>query len=124
MASTRVSPDEVKEIITTEVGTSDIGVCIKGANLIVDTYLANQSLGAELLKEIERWLAAHLLAMSKDPRERNVRVGEAEVRYTGNFGKGLEATTFGQVVLSLDSTGKLSNLNRPKALFTVLSEAD
>ncbi len=102
MASTRVTASEVKEIIDTEIADSDVGVCIKGANLMIDTYLANQNLSADLLKEIERWLAAHLVAMSKDPTERNIRVGEAEVRFTGDFGKGLEATRYGQVVLSLD----------------------
>ena len=121
----RVTATEVKEIISTNVSDSDVGACIAAATLIIDNNLANQDMGASLLKEIERWLAAHLLAMSRDPRERNIRVGEAEVRFqSDDFGKGLEATTYGQVVLSMDTSGKLKNLDKPKALFTVYGEVD
>lgn len=125
MASPRVTADDVKEIITTTVSDSDIGAYILAADVMIDTYLANETgMSADLLKEIERWLAAHLLSMGKQPQERNVRVGEAEFRIGAQFGKGLEATTYGQVVLQLDTSTKLSNINKPKALFKVLSEDD
>lgn len=125
MASPRVTASEVTEIITTSVDDSDIGACIIAADLIVDTYLANETgMSNDLLKEIERWLAAHLLASSKEVQELSVRVGEAEHRRVGSFGKGLESTTYGQVVLSLDNSGKLKNLTKSKALFSVISESD
>jgi len=123
MASPRVTANEVKEIITTTVSTSDIGACIIAADIIVDTYLSGVSgMSNDLLKEIERWLSAHLLAIGKQPQELSVRVGEGEFRRTGSFGKGLESTTYGQMVMTLDSSGKLKNLDKPKALFTVVGE--
>jgi hypothetical protein len=124
MASTRVTADEVQEIMDTTVADTNIGACITAANLIVNEYLSNQNMSAALLKELERWLAAHLLAMSLDPQDRNVRIGETEVRFEGQFGYGLDHTRFGQVVKTLDSSGNLANSSKPKALFTVLSETD
>lgn len=125
MANPRVTANEVAEIITTSVSDSDIGACIVAANLMIDEYLANETgMSAELLKEIERWLAAHLISVSKEPQELSVRVGEAEFRRVGSFGKGLESSTYGQVVLAMDSSSKLKNLSYPKALLTVLSESD
>ena len=81
----RVSDSEVKEIIDTTVTTTPF---IDAANLIVTSKLADQELGDALLKEIERWLSAHLVAI-RDPMIKKDKTGEAEVTYvTGKEGMG------------------------------------
>lgn len=113
----RVTSDEVKKLIDTEI--SDLSPFIKAANLTVNQYIQNDGLGTALLKEIERWLTAHFVAM----RERQLTsetVGDAANQYGGNFGMGLDFTQYGQQVKMLDATGKLANGTRRSAMFKVL----
>ena len=56
----RVIDAEIKEIIDTTIDTDPF---IEAANLVVTARLANQGIGDDLLKEIERWFAAHLVAI-------------------------------------------------------------
>jgi len=104
----RVTDDEVKEIIETSITTTPF---ITVANLIVTERLANEGLGDSLLKEIERWLAAHLVAI-RDQRPQNERIGDANITYQGRSGLGLDATQYGQQVKILDTSGKLANLGK------------
>ena len=110
--SNRVTSDEVKEIIETSL--TDVGAFITAANLMVTNFLSGESLTDAHLKEVERWLAAHLIAM----RERQIQMtktGESMDQYGGRFGKGLEFTQYGQQVLIMDTTGKLKNAGKIKS---------
>lgn len=115
----RVTVDEVKKLIDTEL--SDVAPFIKAANLTIDEHLLNDGIGAALLKEIERWLSAHFVAM----RERQLTsetAGDAANQYGGSFGMGLNFTQYGQQVRLLDPTGKLANAGNTgrDAMFKVL----
>ncbi len=118
----RVVASEVLEIIPTSI---TVTAHIATANVLVTKHLANQGLSDDLLKEIERWLAAHFVAIT-DPREHEVSVGTYEARavFEGRTGMGLDHTRFGQQVKILDASGILVNLGAPRALFKVMSEAD
>ena len=84
----RVSTDEVKEIITTS--KTDVTAFIAAADIIVDKHLSgNSNFSNEELKEIERWIAAHFVAID-DPAFRSEKVGDTQVQYdVGKLGEGL-----------------------------------
>lgn len=111
----RVTDAEVKEILTTTLTTTAF---ITAANLTV-TRVLGTSLNADELKEIERWLAAHLTCMN-DPRERAITVGAASAGFEGDWGLGLDHTRYGQQVKILDTTGKLAALGRRRGKVTVV----
>ena len=120
----RVVADEVKEIISTDL--TDISPFITAANLTVSDRLgADTNLSAAQLKEIERWFTAHLIAMSNmDAGARDVDTEgtlDARVTYAGKTGKGLFATRYGQMAVSLDTTGKLASLGKRALLFKAVT---
>lgn len=108
----RVTGAEVKEIIDTSLSASDIGPFIEAATLLVTKRLSGAGLGADLLKEIERWLAAHFVSM-RDQRVSSRKLGDASDTYQGQTGMGLDYTSFGQQAKMLDPTGNLAKLGKP-----------
>lgn len=119
----RVTPDEVKEIIDTDLTDPRITAFITGANQVVTTLLADDH-EADVLKEIERWLSAHNIATTIERQAIHEVAGPAEQRFSDVFGKYLESTTYGQTASALDTTGKLSSLGKKKITFKAINEAD
>ena len=97
----RVSGSEVQDIIDTDLET--LTPFIDAASQLVDGI---SGLGAATLKEIERWLAAHFIAI-RDQRTVKDAVGDSSHTYGGKTGMGLDATLYGQQVKLLDTTGYL-----------------
>ena len=107
----RISDADVKAILDTDLETTPF---IAAATLMIDAYLISAGLPAVLLTEIERWLAAHL-ACIRDPRFREARTGgDAMVFERGQAGQGLSATSYGQQVLLLDTSGILALVTTTK----------
>jgi len=117
----RVTHEEVLEIIDTDI--EDTTPFITIANLLVTAKLSGESLEDAHLKEIERWLAAHFVAI-RDPRALSEGIGDARVTYTFESGKGLEATPYGQQVLTLDTTGKMKQLGKTPVSMTAMGIDD
>lgn len=113
----RVTVDEVKEIIETSLENYEVVPFITVANLIVTDQLSSSSLSDAILKEIERWLSAHFISI-RDPRITKVVFDDVEETYQGQTGYGLQSTTYGQQVMLLDSTGTFTNLGKKKVSFT------
>ena len=110
--SQRVTEQEVRDIFETDI--SDLTPFITAANLTVTDNLSNQGLSDDQLKEIERWLTAHL-ATARDPRTSKESLGDASETYQGDSGLGLDSSRYGQMVKMLDTSGKLANLGKAKA---------
>lgn len=110
----RVTDDEVKEIIDTSL--SSLTPFITVAEQQVDRI---SGLGTAVLKEIERWLAAHFVAI-RDKRTSKDNVGDSSHTYEGKTGMGLEFTRYGQMAKLLDTTGTLAKLGLRKAALTYL----
>jgi len=106
----RVTSDEVKEILKSSALTGDqIDPFILGAHLYVNkVYADDTSMGETLLREIERWFTAHMIASSIERTTTDEKIGDAAVIYTGKFGEGLKSTPYGQMVLQLDVSGLMS----------------
>lgn len=115
----RVTQAEVEELLPTDI--ADITVFITAASMTIDDLLLNKGLTATQLKEIERWLSAHFLAMREEGGgiERH-KIGDTEADYAG-LGKNLRMTRFGVTALSLDTTGILAKLGGKVAKLTVVS---
>lgn len=115
----RVTHDDVVEIIDTSL--TDTTPFITAANLIVTNRLSGEGVGSSTLAEIERWLAAHFVAIrSQDAVSKQEKTGEASITRHGVTGKGLDFTPYGQQVKLLDPTGKLSDLGKKAMKFETI----
>lgn len=120
----RVTGAEVKDIIDTALTELQVAPFITAANLtITDILGATTALSSDQLKEIERWLASHFVAI-RDPRIIRERTGEAEATYSGKTAMGLDSTFYGQQAKMLDTTGALANIGKKKASMNVLDFID
>lgn len=100
--------------------SGDLLPFLQAANRIVDQDLAEAGLASAILKDAEKFLAAHLWAISRALPKGGLessRIDDAEDRIRREGG--LQATAYGQVAAAL-SQGRLQNLNRLKARFAVL----
>lgn len=118
----RIKPQEILDILPDGTGMTDITITpyINIASDVVDDLDATV-LDSTRLKDIERFLTAHLIMVTKDRMGTKERVGDAEVSYPNIFGPGLNASTYGQMVLQLDSTGTLANLGKKVISITAIT---
>jgi len=114
----RVTSAEVREIIDIDSSITDITPFITAGNLLVtNAFSGDTQVGDATLREIERYIVAHIIC-SRDQRTIEEWAGGNEgvrVKYMGQFGKGLESTPYGQNALLLDFTGRLAKLGRKRA---------
>jgi hypothetical protein len=122
----RTTHDEVLEIMDGCTAThAVIDTLIIAASAIVDKVFASDGdIGDVLLEEIERWLTAHMLASSISRVGSDEKLGDASIKYTGQWGKKLESTPYGQMVLTLDTTGKMANLGKMAASIYAVKSFD
>lgn len=109
----RVSEIEVKEIIDTDLTAEQISPFLTAANLLITDVLSGEGYSTDLLKEIEKWLAAHFVAV-RDPQAIKEKIGDAEITYSGKFDEGLKSTRYGQQVLILDHQKRFAEVNSTK----------
>jgi len=111
MARTTITA--VKDIINTSLDDSVIASYIDMANRMVTEVLSDDtSLSSAILTDIECWLTAHLIEVTRERRAQREQIGDASITYTGVFGSGLNATPYGQTVKLLDTTGKMSRIGK------------
>lgn len=120
----RTTKDAVKQIINTSLGDSVIEALIDSANLMVTNVLGSSELGSSTLTEIERWLTAHLISISWERQATDEKLGEASIKYAGVFGEGLKSTTYGQMVLMLDTSGLMANVGKRSARIRAIESFD
>jgi len=118
----RTTAAEVKQLIEgCDTEDAIVTAMITSASAIVDqVFEDDEDIGTTLLEEIERWLTAHMLASSLWRTGAEVEVGDARIKYTGEWGKKLESTPYGQMVLILDTTGKMAKMGKSGASITAI----
>lgn len=90
---------------------------IDAASRLVTARLAGSGLSDAVLADIELFVAAHLVTVLQR-REKREKIGEAEVEYqSGDLGKFLQSTDYGQAALTLDTSGRLINVGQVPYLF-------
>jgi len=107
MARTNIA--DVRTIITTSLEDNQVTSFITDANLIVTSKFTGVTISNDLLEAIEKWLTAHLIAMSQKRQLSDQGVDKISIRYAGKFGLYLEHTTYGQMVIFLDTTNTMIN---------------
>lgn len=113
----RVTGAEVKEIFETDLAATAVDKFIVAPNLLI-TQLASASasfaaLGVAMLKQIELYLSAHFVS-AWDQRLTKQKFGDSSADFQVNLGDDLKSTVYGQLALSLDTTGTLlSSGKRP-----------
>jgi len=115
----RITETELLAVVDTDL---ELVSFMTTANLIVNEDLGTSTMSAARLKQIELYLAAHFVAIT-DRRAQSESMGQASVDFRMPLGKGLDATSFGQQVKALDTTGILSRLGKQKARLIVVSDA-
>ena len=121
----RVTVAEIKEIIETAMTDGDITAFTTAANLTVTDVLGDSTaLSLDQLKEIERWLTAHLIASTRERMALTEGAGGAEITSTGEWGSGLSSTPYGQMVMMLDTTGGLKSLDKKRASILAVTSFD
>jgi len=121
----RTTAAEVMEIMPdTSLTTIQITPFVDIASAILTDHLSSCGLSETELTEIERWLAAHLIATTAERQLKSQKVGEASVTYQGVFGAGLNSTTYGQMVMMLDSCGILAQLGKKKIRIHAITSFD
>jgi hypothetical protein len=105
MARTNIA--DVKTIISTSLEDNQITSFITDSNLIVTSKFTGVTIDDDLLEAIEKWLTAHLIAMSQKRQLSDQKVDTVSMKYAGKFGLYLEHTTYGQMVIFLDSTNTM-----------------
>lgn len=116
---TRTNAAAVKGIIDTKLDEPGVEPFVNTANLLVTQHLGDAGLSAEILTEIELWLAAHLVAV-RDPRVADKAVDDLRISFEGRSrvgsldAVGLQTTSYGKQVYLLDSTGRLAAAMNPK----------
>ena len=118
--ATRTTPAEVKEIYPTSMTDAAVQIYINVANIIVTANITC-GLSAAILEEIERWLAAHLIASTQERQTKSERLAEAEVVFTGEYGPGLKSTTYGQTAMMLDTCGGLASMGKKALKLTAIT---
>jgi uncharacterized protein (DUF1697 family) len=112
----RVTATEVKAILDgCLLADSDVDTYITAGNALVTEVLGTTTLTAALLKEIERYLTAHLIATTRHRQTVEEKIGDVAVKYAGKWDLGLSSTTYGQHALMLDITGRLANIGKKRA---------
>ena len=119
----RTTVEAVRELISTSLEDQVVQGFVNASNLMI-TELITSSLSEAMLTEIERWLAAHMISMGPSRMTEREKIGDAEVKYAGKFGEGLKATSYGQMVLSLDATGAFAKLGNKTISITAIKSFD
>lgn len=122
----RVTATEVKQIMDS-CTTSDtvVDVFIGAANLMVTKVYENDTtMTTAMLKDIERFLSAHMVASTVHRTTSEEKLGEASVKYTGYWSQGLSSTPYGQMVLVLDVTGNFANYGKRSATIEAIKSFD
>jgi hypothetical protein len=122
----RTTAAEVKQIMENcTVSDAIVTTLINSANTIVTQVFSDDTdIGDTLLEEIERWLTAHMLASSLSRTTSEEKLGDASVKYTGQWGKKLESTPYGQMCLTLDFTGKMGKIGKMAASIYAVESFD
>lgn len=107
----RTTADEVKQILdNSQLTDAVIDAYIAGANALVTQVLGSSSLSATLLEQIEMWLTAHMISVTRERMGAKEEAGGAKIEYTGTYGQSLKSSPYGQTVLILDTTGGMAGL--------------
>lgn len=105
----RTTATAVKQILDTDLSDAIVEAFIDSANMVVTDFLGSDTnLSAAQKADVEKWLAAHMIAATREQQPIAEGADKARIQYQGKTAMGLDATFYGQQVKVLDTTGKLA----------------
>lgn len=116
--------DEVRAIIDTNIEDDNIESYIDSASSLLSIWFSGVTASQELLTELEKWVAAHLIAMTKERQAKEEGAGGAYIKYAGVFGTGLKTTSYGQTAIEIDTTNTLRSVSGKQIKFFAIKEGD
>ena len=126
----RNTTTELSLVFDSDLTTPMLQAFLDSADTIVTNGPAlslRPALSAAELKEIEKYLAAHLASM-RDPRELRHKTGDAEAWYyapaTTEWKTGFNLTPYGQQAVAMDRSGVLAGYGRAKGSFRASPRED
>lgn len=112
----RTTVDDVKNILDdTQLTDIQIEGFVNSANVFVTATLGTKGLTEALLTDIEMWISAHMISVTRERIYKEAGAGGAYVKYAGEWGEGLLGSTYGQMAVNLDTSGTLINLAKQKS---------
>lgn len=108
-----IEPIDLQQIIDTDLPILELEGYITDAT----AFAARVGINDEM---VVKYLAAHLLAYTRQRPVQSEEAGGAKVVYSGVFGTGLMATPYGQLAVEMDTTGALNGLSKPNISMTAL----
>lgn len=119
----RTTADNVNEVIQSALEDADITALIEHANRIVTARLSGEGLTTTVLTDIETWLTAHLIATGKERAPVSEKIDDTWLTYlqysTKEF---LLSTSYGQMVLLFDTSGKMQEASKQQASITAIKQ--
>ena len=112
----RTTATAVKVITGSNLDDSIVDAFISAANAFVNEILGTAS--STILTNIEMFIAAHLLTISRERLAKKEGAGGAFIDYAGIYTMGLKATQYGQTAIDLGTTGALAALGLKAASIT------
>lgn len=113
----RTTVEDIKKIIDTSLDDATITAFATTAYNLIEASISNTS--ETMLTEIEKWLAAHFIASTRERVSKEEGAGGAYIKYAGEYGSDLRSTSYGQTAIVLDTTGALAILSGSKAKATI-----
>ena len=113
-----VNPEDVKEIIDTELTDPRIAAFI---NMAYVTTKGLEITDTDVLYNLQLWLSAHYITVYEGVLKSQSVGGEYSVTYGMVIGEGLSSSVYGQQAIQLDTSGKLAKLGLKRAKFRVSS---
>jgi hypothetical protein len=111
-----VQPADVRDTLgSTELSDSQLESFIGPAKRLYDGRTDGVSVDADRRDDVVTQLAAHIVATGPERQISSGGEGGGNVSFEGETGMGLEATTHGQIAITLDPTGKLAGSDKPRA---------
>jgi hypothetical protein len=119
----RTTKTAVRSVIETALEDPELDALITMANRIVTRTVGEESLASDLLRDLETWLTAHLIAIGKERQPVSEKVGDIWVQFDKTGMKSfLESTRFGQMVLFMDTTGNFQASSMKRASIKAIKQ--
>lgn len=120
--STNVTPAEVQMILPdTEIETAVLQSFITSADVFLTTCGVSASAPTELSEVLVKWLTAHLIVSTIERQAILEKAGSAEQRFANIYEKNLFSTSYGQMVVQMDTTGILRKLAMERKPINVIA---
>jgi hypothetical protein len=124
----RVVASEVRQILKcteADVDNPTMDAFITAASAVVDkAFTGDTTTGVVLLKEIEKYFTAHIVSSTIRRMGKEEEIQDARIVYTGVWKEGLSSTPYGQMVLSLDPSGRMAKTGKGTVSIKAITSFD